>query len=145
MINKINKLVAVVFFSAIGMVTAPTIATVSMVYGASFNPLKDIPALKGLNLPVDKEKFNFNIPDIGSSGGSGNTGGGSDKGGSGNTGGGSDKGGSGNTGGSNTGGSNACKVDNSQKGTHFYCATPSGGNSHHHCKPGPDNPGCKKF
>ena len=46
---------------------------------------------------------------------------------------------------SGSSGDNTCKVDNSQKGTHFYCATPSGGNSHHHCKPGPDNPGCKKF
>jgi hypothetical protein len=46
---------------------------------------------------------------------------------------------------SGSSGDNTCKVDNSQKGTHFYCVTPSGGNSHHHCKPGPDNPGCKKF
>ena len=46
---------------------------------------------------------------------------------------------------SGSSGDNTCKVDNSQKGTHFYCATPSGGNSHHHCKPGLDNPGCKKF
>ncbi|MGN6622614.1 MAG: hypothetical protein ACTHKK_00545, partial [Candidatus Nitrosocosmicus sp.] len=89
-----------------------TIATVSMVYGASFNPFNDIPALKNLHIPIDKDKFNFDL-DTGSSGG--NTGGG-------------------NTGGGNTGG-DTCKVDNSQKGTHFYCFTTSGKNTHHHCDP----------
>jgi hypothetical protein len=120
MLNKINKMVAVVFFSAFGMVTAPTLASMSMVYGASFNPFKDIPALKDLNIPgLDKEKFNLNLPDTGSSGG-GSSGGGSSGGGS--------------SGGGSSGG-DTCKVDNSQKGTHFYCFTSAGKNTHHHCDP----------
>jgi hypothetical protein len=138
MLNKINKMVAVVFFAAIGMVTAPTLATVSMVYGASFNPFKDIPGLKNLNLPIDKEKFNFDLPDTGSSnsGGSGGSGSGGSSGGSGGSSGGSGSGDTGSSGGSSGGsGGDTCKVDNSQKGTHFYCFTTSGKNTHHHCDP----------
>ena len=40
---------------------------------------------------------------------------------------------------SSTDSNQPCKQDNSQKGTHFYCE-----GTHHHCKPGPDNPKCVK-
>jgi hypothetical protein len=40
---------------------------------------------------------------------------------------------------SSTNSDQPCKQDNSQKGTHFYCE-----GTHHHCKPGPDNPKCVK-
>jgi hypothetical protein len=32
-----------------------------------------------------------------------------------------------------------CIRDDNEKGTHFYCE-----GTHHHCKPGPDNPKCVK-
>jgi len=40
---------------------------------------------------------------------------------------------------SSTDSNQPCKQDNSQKGIHFYCE-----GTHHHCKPGPDNPKCVK-
>jgi hypothetical protein len=40
---------------------------------------------------------------------------------------------------SSTNSDQPCKQDNNEKGTHFYCE-----GTHHHCKPGPDNPKCVK-
>jgi hypothetical protein len=40
---------------------------------------------------------------------------------------------------SSTDSNKPCKQDNNEKGTHFYCE-----GTHHHCKPGPDNPKCVK-
>ena len=40
---------------------------------------------------------------------------------------------------SSTDSNQPCKQDNNEKGTHFYCE-----GTHHHCKPGPDNPKCVK-
>ena len=40
---------------------------------------------------------------------------------------------------SSTDSNKPCIQDNNEKGTHFYCE-----GTHHHCKPGPDNPKCVK-
>jgi hypothetical protein len=40
---------------------------------------------------------------------------------------------------SSTDSNQPCIQDNNEKGTHFYCE-----GTHHHCKPGPDNPKCVK-